>query len=68
MENSDMPTFPTKDPDTEVAWHGLTKREYFAGQIMAQLLNADGMPRLERASSFAIRAADALLLALEAES
>ena len=74
MNNSDMPAMPqTWVPDygnkPPVVAGGLTKREHFAGEIMANLVHSgtDGMrpQHLDHVAEFSVKAADALLAALE---
>lgn len=79
MNNSDMPAMPqsvaySSSGDLTASFdfdggQGLTKREHFAGEIMANLTHGgtDGMrpQHLDHVAEFSVKAADALLAALE---
>lgn len=77
MTNPNDPAYPNgemADPNTgnAMGWldGGLTKREYFAGLLMAALLSHSGGPpdnRLWHPATRAVRAADALIMALAEE-
>ena len=62
--NADKPAHPVQIED----WHGLTKREHFAGLAMQGMLAAmegDGILAYPRVAPEAVKAADALLAELD---
>jgi MinD superfamily P-loop ATPase len=69
MKNADMPAMPIEN--TSDYYPGLTKREEIAKANMAALLSnsaiIDTFAGIENVAKEAVRAADALLAALEAQ-
>ena len=82
MSNSDMPAMPSNPINTitnstsgeqlyythDWAEQGLTKREHFAGLALQGYCNNGGYGRFEDMAIDCLKAADALLTALETKS
>lgn len=72
--NGIQPAFPSTEPHNAhyIIHHGLSKREYFAGQIAAGTWTGYHrdmveQPTMERMAKAAVEFADALIAALEAK-
>ena len=63
MNNANDPAYPCLRED--IPFWGLTKREYFAGLAMQELLNENAHERYDEIAKWAVKHADALLAKLK---